>query len=131
MEKMDYKTVEGLMNIGRKHWKQHLPKMYKDLKKMGTLEAELKERAELQLEDWDRRVKEAMETMNLNQLLAEMWVWETTREIYILLTPEREVEAYRKANKEPEEEIEALRLAMMTPEERKWEIDFQKIMNGD
>jgi hypothetical protein len=70
---------ESLIDLGRKHWKEYLPKKYRALKKAKTLEKELAAAADLTLKDMQdcRRAG-----MNVHE------AWQESRELHLILREE-------------------------------------------
>ena len=72
-------NLQNWINLGREHWKQHLPTRYRELKQAGILDQALKEAAEQtylevsQLEEAGFQADEA---------------WQMVRETYLLLPSE-------------------------------------------
>lgn len=70
---------EALIELGRKHWKEHLPEKYRALKEAGTLEKELAAAADLTLKDMDEFKAEGL---NVHE------AWQASRELHLLLKEE-------------------------------------------
>ncbi len=70
---------ETLIDLGRKHWKEYLPRKYRALKRAGTLEKELAAAADLTLKDMDE-----LKASGLNVHEA----WQASRELRLLLKEE-------------------------------------------
>ena len=70
---------EALIDLGRKHWKEHLPEKVRALKEAGTLEKELAAAADLTLADM-QEFKES--GLNVHE------AWQASRELHLLLKEE-------------------------------------------
>ena len=69
----------SLIDLGRKHWKEHLPEKFRALKEAGTLEKELAAAADLTLADM-QEFKES--GLNVHE------AWQASRELHLLLKEE-------------------------------------------
>ncbi|MDK1375827.1 MULTISPECIES: hypothetical protein [unclassified Sinorhizobium] len=69
--------LRNWINLGRKHWKEHLANMYRELKKAVMLEQALAEAAELTYQAAGRIEQQSVQP-----------AWQQVREIYLLLPPE-------------------------------------------
>ncbi len=91
----------NLKRMANEHWKEHRPKMYRELKKSGQLEEALSEAARFTVEAEDRIFEQLKKqhsypkTENNLEIAAHYnWLrntaWELVREQYILLPSERD-----------------------------------------
>ena len=69
----------ALIDLGRKHWKEHLPQKYRALVAAGTLEKELAAAADLTLQ-------EMQEFKEVGLSVHE--AWQASRELHLLLKEE-------------------------------------------
>ena len=77
----------GFGRMAELHWREHLPKMVKELERKGQLETmllEAQEKTENEMENLQRVLKK----QGLNPQQAYDTAWELVREKYILLPPE-------------------------------------------
>ncbi len=72
--------LKNWIDLGRKHWKEHLPERYQSLKAAGKLESSLKQAAE----------QTYLETTELEQTSGYQpdEAWQMVREKYLLLPAE-------------------------------------------
>ena len=70
---------DSLIDLGRKHWKEHLPQKFRALKESGQLEKELAAAADLTLKDM-----EEFRTVGMNVHEA----WQGARELHLVLREE-------------------------------------------
>lgn len=77
-------NLQNWVELGRRHWKEHLPKRFEALKKAGTLDAALQEAASLTYSEVSRLEDAGMQPDE---------AWQTVRETYLLLPPEESEEA--------------------------------------
>jgi uncharacterized protein YggE len=84
---MNTLTQYGLM--AEKHWREHLPKMVRELEAKGQLQAML---AEAERKTKDEMAELRMQLMKQGKTAdqAHRQAWEIVRERYILLPPETE-----------------------------------------
>lgn len=71
--------LQNWINLGREHWKEHLPKKYAELKKAGKLEQALADAAELTYQAADQLEQQGVKPDE---------AWQQVRETYLLLPPE-------------------------------------------
>lgn len=71
----------ALIEVGRRHWKEHLPQKYKELKDALLLEAALATAAELTIEE--------MRSLQSENAMTAHEAWEVAREHHLLLKEER------------------------------------------
>jgi len=76
----------GLM--AEKHWREHCPRLVKELETEHRLRAALVEAQERTTADMDRLIRQ-FRRQGLNPQQAHDQAWELVREKYILLRPER------------------------------------------
>ena len=69
----------SLIDLGRKHWKEHLPEKFRALKEAGTLEKELAAAADLTLAEM-QEFKDS--GLNVHE------AWQASRELHLLLKEE-------------------------------------------
>ena len=70
---------EALIDLGRKHWKEHLPEKFRALKESGQLEKELAAAADLTLAEM-QEFKDS--GLNVHE------AWQASRELHLLLKEE-------------------------------------------
>jgi hypothetical protein len=81
-------TLEQLKDLARSHWKRHLPKYYRNLKKSGELEKRIENAAKFTLDAFNLERGRLMERgIGIEQ--ANMVAWELVREMWILLPSEK------------------------------------------
>jgi hypothetical protein len=80
-------TLTQYGRMAEKHWREHRPKMVRELERKGQLQAMLREAEE---KTKDEMVALRMELMKLGKTAqqAQTQAWEMVREKYILLPPE-------------------------------------------
>jgi len=80
-------TLTQYGRMAEKHWREHRPKMVRELERKGQLQAMLLEAEE---KTKDEMVTLRMELMNLGKTAqqAQTQAWEMVLEKYILLPPE-------------------------------------------
>lgn len=82
--------MSELLNYGvmaERHWREHCPKLVKELEAEGRLRAALLEAQERTQSDMDRLMREFRQR-GLTPQQAHDQAWELVREKYILLRPE-------------------------------------------
>ena len=77
-------TLEELQDLARSHWKQHRPKLYRSLKRSGTLEERAENAARFTLDAFSLE-KGRLEKTGLTPNQASDIAWELVREEWILL----------------------------------------------
>ena len=83
--------MSGLLNYGRMaetHWRQHCPRMVRQLARLGRLTAALLDAQERTTDEMETLMK-IFRKQGLNPQQAHDQAWELVREKYILLPPER------------------------------------------
>ena len=83
--------MSGLLNYGRMaetHWRQHRPRMVRQLTRQGRLEAVLLDAQERTTDEMETLMR-TLRRQGLNPQQAHDQAWELVRERYILLKPER------------------------------------------
>lgn len=83
--------MSGLLNYGRMaetHWRQHRPRMVRQLTRQGRLEAALLDAQERTTDEMETLMR-TLRRQGLNPQQAHDQAWELVRERYILLPPER------------------------------------------
>ena len=83
--------MSGLLNYGRMaetHWRQHRPRMVRQLTRQGRLEAALLDAQERTTDEMETLMR-TFRRQGLNPQQAHDQAWELVRERYILLKPER------------------------------------------
>lgn len=79
-------TQFGLM--AEKHWREHLPKMVRELEAKGQLHEMLLDAEENTKDEMDTMIQELMTKQHKTAQQAYDIAWEVVRERYIFLTPE-------------------------------------------
>jgi hypothetical protein len=72
-------NLQNWINLGRAHWKEHLPNRYRELKAAGTLEKALTDAAEQTYREVDQLEQSGFQPDE---------AWQMVRETYLLLPPE-------------------------------------------
>ena len=83
--------MSGLLNYGRMaetHWRQHRPRMVRQLTRQGRLQAALLDAQERTLDEMETLIR-TFRRQGLSPQQAHDQAWELVRERYILLPPER------------------------------------------
>lgn len=83
--------MSGLLAYGRMaeaHWREHLPRMVRDLEAQGQLHQALIEAQEQATAEMDRLIRD-LSRQGLNPQQAHDRAWELVREKYLLLPPEQ------------------------------------------
>lgn len=83
--------MSGLLAYGRMaeaHWREHLPRMVRDLEAQGRLQQALIEAREQAAAEMDRLIRD-LSRQGLNPQQAHDRAWELVREKYLLLPPEQ------------------------------------------
>jgi len=83
--------MSGLLAYGRMaeaHWREHLPRMVRDLEAQGRLQKALIEAQEQAAAEMDRLIRD-LSRQGLNPQQAHDRAWELVREKYLLLPPEQ------------------------------------------
>ena len=83
--------MSGLLSYGRMaetHWRQHRPRMVRQLTRQGGLQAALLDAQERTLDEMETLIR-TFRGQGLNPQQAHDRAWELVRERYILLPPER------------------------------------------
>jgi hypothetical protein len=83
--------MSGLLAYGRMaeaHWREHLPRMVRDLEAQGQLQQALIEAQEQATAEMDRLIRD-LSRQGLNPQQAHDRAWELVREKYLLLPPEQ------------------------------------------
>ena len=83
--------MSGLLNYGRMaetHWRQHCPRMVRQLTRLGRLPAALLDAQERTLDEMETLMRQ-FRRQGLNPQQAHDQAWELVREKYLLLPPER------------------------------------------
>jgi hypothetical protein len=73
--------LQALIEVGRRHWREYLPKKYKSLKESGTLEMALATAADLTIKE--------MDSLKSGYAMNQYEAWEAAREHYLILREER------------------------------------------
>ena len=82
--------MNGLLAFGRiaeKHWREHRPRMVRELEQQGRLPEMLLEAQERSLDEMESLIR-TFRKQGLNPQQAHDQAWELVREKYILLPPE-------------------------------------------
>lgn len=82
--------MSGLLAYGRmaeKHWREHCPRMVRDLEQQGRLTELLLEAQERTLDEMETLMRD-FRRQGLTPQQAHAQAWELVREKYILLPPE-------------------------------------------
>jgi hypothetical protein len=82
-------TFERLKELARSHWKKHLPKFYRNLKKSGELEKSVENAARFTMDAFNLE-KERLLKMGWRLQEASGLAWELVREEWILLRSEEQ-----------------------------------------
>jgi hypothetical protein len=77
-------TLEWLKDLARSHWKEHRPRLYRNLKKSGELEKRVENAARLTLDAFNLG-KDRLEKTGMSASQASEIAWELVREEWILL----------------------------------------------
>lgn len=77
----------GYAALARTHWREHLPRMYRELEAAGTLESALAEAEARTFDEMETLTRELM-TRGSPSAQAHREAWELVREKYLLLPPE-------------------------------------------
>jgi hypothetical protein len=80
-------TLERLKDLARSHWKEHRPKLYRNLKKSGKLEQRVENAARLTLDAFNLE-KDRLEKTGMIPSQASEIAWELVREEWIFLRSE-------------------------------------------
>lgn len=80
-------TLEEMKALARSHWKEHRPKLYRSLKKSGTLEERVENAARFTLNAFNLE-KGRLEKTGLSPNQASEIAWELVKEEWILLRSE-------------------------------------------
>ena len=83
--------MSGLLNYGRMaeiHWRQHCPRMVRQLTRLGRLPAALLDAQERTTDEMETLMK-SFRKQGLNPQQAHDQAWELVREKYIHLPPDR------------------------------------------
>ncbi len=86
-------TTTPLTQFGRmaeKHWREHLPRLVRELEAKGQLRETLVEAEEKTKDEMDSLIRNLRSQKNLTAQQAYDAAWEIVRERYIFLTPEAE-----------------------------------------
>jgi hypothetical protein len=97
-------TLEQLKDLARSHWKKHLPKLNRNLKKSGELEKRVENAAKFTLDAFSLE-KERLVKNGLNPNQASEVAWELVREEWILLRSEEHERVFGHHESEPNEEM--------------------------
>jgi hypothetical protein len=82
-------NLEQLKELARSHWKKHLPKFYRNLKKSGELEKRLENAAKFTLDAFNLE-KEKLLKKGWRPQEASEAAWELVREEWVLLRSEEQ-----------------------------------------
>ncbi len=83
--------MSGLLAYGRMaeaHWREHLPRMVRELESQGRLQQALIEAQEQATAEMDRLIRD-LSRQGFNPQQAHDRAWELVREKYLLLPPEQ------------------------------------------
>jgi hypothetical protein len=81
-------TLELVKDLARSHWKEHRPKLYRNLKKSGDLEKRVENAARLTLDAFNLE-KDRLVNTGMSPSQASEIAWELVREEWILLRSEK------------------------------------------
>jgi len=83
--------MSELLAYGRmaeKHWRQHCPRMVRELEAKGLMTSSLLEAQERTIEEMESLIREFRKQPGMTPQQAHDQAWELVREKYILLPPE-------------------------------------------
>ncbi|MGA2463716.1 MAG: hypothetical protein ABSH06_05110 [Thermodesulfobacteriota bacterium] len=83
--------LEELKELGRKHWKEHLPKLFKGLQESGQLEDSLDQAAKNTLNAY-QKAKDHLQKNGYDPNQAHYAAWELVREEWLLRPSEDQPE---------------------------------------
>ncbi len=82
-------TLLAYAKMAENHWRQHCPRMFRQLQATGRLEEALLEAQERTLDEMESLMRD-FRREGLNSPQAHDQAWELVREKYLLLPPETE-----------------------------------------